>query len=193
MEEQSFTLNNRFIVKPSLGIIRDAQTGKETRIEPRLMSLLCLLAENHEQLVARPVITKQIWDDYGNADEGLTQAISYLRKVLADDEKILIETVPKKGYVLHAKLVYNEPQNENLEYVHGARRGKFMLIAAVIFVLVVALFFIFKSRQEQKQGNPDTIRPGQNTHAGDTTTKDANPDRQPDTVKPAQSGADKVK
>jgi DNA-binding winged helix-turn-helix (wHTH) protein len=182
MEEQSFILNNRFIVKPSLGVIRDAQTGQETRIEPRLMSLLCLLAENNRKLVARPVITKQIWDDYGNADEGLTQAISYLRKVLADDDKTLIETVPKKGYVLHAKVAYDEPDG-SLKYVHGARRGKFILIAAAVFVLVVAVFFILKSRREQKQFNPDIIQPGQNTHAGDTTRENANPDKAPDTVK----------
>jgi DNA-binding winged helix-turn-helix (wHTH) protein len=193
MEEQSFILNNRFIVKPSLGLIRDAQTGQETRIEPRLMSLLCLLAENNEKLVARPVITKKIWDDYGSADEGLTQAISYLRKVLADDEKILIETVPKKGYVLHAKLVYDKPPAEELEYVHGARRGKFMLIAAVVFVLVVTLFFILKSRREQKQFKPDIIPSGQGFHANDTTHEGANPDKVPDTVKRVQPGADKVK
>jgi DNA-binding winged helix-turn-helix (wHTH) protein len=193
MEGQSFILNNRFIIKPSLGIIRDAQTGQETRIEPRLMSLLCLLTENNRKLVARPVITKQIWDDYGNADEGLTQAISYLRKVLVDDEKSLIETVPKKGYVLHAKVVYDEPADESLKYVHGARRGKFILISAVVFMLVVALFFILKSRREQKQFSPDIIPAGQGSHANDTAREDANPDKVRDTTKKVQPGADKVK
>jgi len=193
MEEQSFILNNRFIVKPSLGVIRDAQTGQETRIEPRLMSLLCLLAENNERLVARPVITKQIWDDYGNADEGLTQAISYLRKVLADDEKNLIETVPKKGYVLHAKVVYDKPADASLKYVHGARRGKFILIAAVVFILIVVAFFIYKSRRERKQFSPDIIPAGQGFHANDTTRENANPDKLPDTLKKVQPDADKVK
>jgi len=187
MEEQSFILDNRFIIKPSLGVIRDAQTGQETRIEPRLMSLL-----NHGKLVARPVITKQIWDDYGNADEGLTQAISYLRKVLADDEKALIETVPKKGYVLHAKVVYDGP-DENLKHVHGARRGKFILIAALVFILVVVAFFIYRSRQAQKQFNPDIIPAAQGIHANDTTRENANPDKLPDTVKKVQPDADKVK
>lgn len=193
MEEQSFTLNNRFIVKPPLGVIRDAQSGHETRLEPRLMSLLYLLAANNEKVVARPVITKQIWDDYGNADEGLTQAISYLRKVLADDDKTLIETVPKKGYVLHAKVVYDELPAEDLRYVHSARRGKFMLMVAVVFILLAVGFFIFKSRQEQKQHSPDVIPGGGRPAVVDTGRKINNADKRPDTNKAAQPDAEKVK
>ena len=194
MEEPAFTLNNRFFVKPSLGLINDAQTSLETRIEPRLMSLLCLLAENNERLVARPLITKQIWNDYGNADEGLTQAISYLRKVLADESKLLIETVPKKGYVLHAKVLYDEREREEeSKYVHGARRGKFMLIGAIVFVLIIAAAFFYKWKQVQKQGNPDVIPATQNSANPDAGRRGGGADTGPDTVTRPQTGADKVK
>jgi hypothetical protein len=101
--------------------------------------------------------------------------------------------VPKKGYVLHAKVVFDGPQRESFKYVHGARRGKFILAAAVVFILIVAAFFIYKSRQAQKQFNPDIIPAAQGFHANDTTRENANPDKLPDTVKKVQPDADKVK
>jgi DNA-binding winged helix-turn-helix (wHTH) protein len=192
MEDSFFTLNNRFVIKPALGLIRDIQTGQETRIEPRLMSLLSLLAENNERLVSRPVITKQIWDDYGNADEGLTQAISYLRQVLDDESKLLIETIPKKGYVLHARVFYDDGGKE-LKYVHGENRGKYILIAAVVFILAMAAFLIIRSRQSKPQFTPDIAPAIHKPISPDSTGINGNPNKLPDTTTKAQQGADKVK
>lgn len=96
MIEKPFIINNQFSIFPLLGLIKKNDGQNETRIEPRLMRLLCMLVENKGELVTRTFLTKEVWDNYGNADEGLTQGISYLRKVFNDDKKTLIETVPKK-------------------------------------------------------------------------------------------------
>ncbi|HZY36117.1 MAG TPA: winged helix-turn-helix domain-containing protein [Mucilaginibacter sp.] len=195
MNEGPFVLNNRFVVDASLGSVSDRQTQKTTRIEPRLMNLLCLLADNNEKVVSRALITKQVWDDYGNADEGLTQAISYLRKVLADDDKTLIETVPKKGYILHAAISAmpaEEKNAEELKYVPGANRQKYLLIAALAFILLVVAWFVFRS-MSQKSGNRDMISDGPPPGVVDTSHKVNNPDKRPDTVKKVQPDADKVR
>src|SRR5688572_15893584 len=105
-----FILNTRFKVEPNLSLVNDMEQQKEFRMEPRLMKLLCLLVQNKQELVTRETITKEIWDNYGNPDESLTQAISYLRKVLSDQQKKLIETVPKKGYVFRATVTELEPK-----------------------------------------------------------------------------------
>lgn len=154
MEEQSFILNNRFIIKPSVGIVDDGRTGNETHIEPGVMALLCLLAENNERLVITGFIIQQIWPDHSDADENLTKAILQLRKVLDDETKLMIEAVAKKGYMLHARVVYDE-KSDDLKYVHGAKRGKFMLIAAIVFIVVLAAIFVYKAKQEQKLHSPD--------------------------------------
>src|SRR5690348_12789412 len=102
MNTAPFVLNTRFKVEPNLNLINDMEQGKVFRMEPRLMKLLCFLVQNNQKLVTRETITKEIWDNYGNTDESLTQAISYLRKVLSDQEKKMIETISKKGYVFRA-------------------------------------------------------------------------------------------
>jgi DNA-binding winged helix-turn-helix (wHTH) protein len=66
------------------------------------MKLLCLLTSHAGHLLSREDIYQEIWNNYGGAEEGLTQAISILRKALSDKGKKIIETVPKKGYILHA-------------------------------------------------------------------------------------------
>ena|SRR6185312_4675501 len=192
MNDRPFIFNERFVIDPSLGTVKDNQTQKATRIEPRLMSLLCLLAAHKHSLVSRAVITKEIWDDYGNADEGLTQAISYLRKVLADDDKSLIETVPKKGYILHAAITEKQDKEERaapLKYAPGTTRRKYLLIAALAFIVLLAAWFVFRSVQ-QKPSGPDVIQAGQHP---DTGRKLNNPDKLPDTTNKIPPGADKVR
>jgi len=195
MNESPFILNERFYVDPSLGMVDDRDSQKSVRIEPRLMNLLCLLVARKETLVSRAVITKEIWDDYGNADEGLTQAISYLRKVLADDNKSLIETVPKKGYILHgvvSQIEQSEKKTEELKYLPRANRQKYLIMAALVFVLLLAALFVFK-RMSQKPGNADVIQLGSRPAFTDTARSSSNPDQLPDTTKKAQTDADKVK
>lgn len=69
----------------------------ETRLEPRVMDVLCQLAESAGQVVLR----EDMLDEHGS-DEGLTRAISILRKAyknVGNDDKF-IETIPKRGYRL---------------------------------------------------------------------------------------------
>ncbi len=71
--------------------------GGEIRLEPRVMEVLCQLAESAGQVVLR----EDMLDEHGS-DEGLTRAISILRKgykKVGTDEKF-IETIPKRGYRL---------------------------------------------------------------------------------------------
>jgi DNA-binding winged helix-turn-helix (wHTH) protein len=97
-------INKRFAVDSARGEVTDRETGAVSRLEPRLMKLLCLLAENRGKLVSRQVIIKDLWDDYPGGDDGLTQAISGLRHLLHDDQKQLIETMPKKGYYFNGRV-----------------------------------------------------------------------------------------
>jgi len=195
MNEIPFTLNARFYIDPSLGLVDDREAQKSTRIEPRLMNLLCLLVAHKETLVSRAVITKEIWDDYGNADEGLTQAISYLRKVLADDSKALIETVPKKGYILHGAVSSIQAEGadvEELKYVPGANRQRNLLIAGLVFILALAALIVFTLRS-QKPAGADVVQPGLRPASADSARNSFNPDVMPDTSKKVQRDADKVK
>src|SRR5690242_21266964 len=98
-DSQEFFINNRFLINSALNQVQDVSGAGKTRLEPRVMQVLAILAANSEKIVTREELIKQVWNDYGGADEALTQAISVLRKVLDDPSKETIKTIPKKGYL----------------------------------------------------------------------------------------------
>ncbi len=140
-------INKRFKVNVSRNEVLDEMTGKSIRLEPRLMKLLCLLIENRGQIVKREFITNQIWDDYPGAGEGLNQAISGLRKLLEDDQKKIIETVPKSGYCFQGT-IEEAPINEtNSKLQPKPFKTVYMLTGALV---VIALLFLVRYYQSTK-------------------------------------------
>ena len=151
MEHESFYINNRFFTDPATNIVKEIKGANETRLEPRLMLLLCILSKNEGKVVSREFLVKEIWNDYGGADEGLTQAISFLRKVIGDHNKEIIETVPKKGYVLHATISKNINEEEIKIEKTKLTFHKY-IIAAFVLAVLISGYFILK-RQFSKKTN----------------------------------------
>ncbi|MES2275936.1 MAG: winged helix-turn-helix domain-containing protein [Bacteroidota bacterium] len=100
MSGNVFLINDRFRIFPALNQVQDMQSGQTTRLEPRIMAVLEMLTAHAGQLVSREEMIREIWHNYGGGDEGLSQAVSFLRKILVDGEKKMIQTIPKKGYRL---------------------------------------------------------------------------------------------
>src|ERR1700733_1651645 len=101
MQQSLFLINDRFAVDTTKNEIWDKEKADRHRVEPRLMKLLCLLAAHPAELVTRENMLKEVWDNYPGGNEGLNQAISFLRKLLDDEHKKIITTLPKKGYVFN--------------------------------------------------------------------------------------------
>lgn len=112
METKELVIDGRFRIHADTHLLTDLDTHTTTRLEPRLIKLLFLLAAHPGQLVSREQIIRDIWNDYGGAEDGLTQAISFLRKMLDDGAKDRIRTIPKKGYLLNAAV---SPISNNAE------------------------------------------------------------------------------
>ncbi len=89
-------------VEPGLNQIT---TGDQThKVERQVLKVLAYLVEHSEEPVTRDAIISHVWEDADPNDEGLTQAISKLRKALGDrpSEGDVIQTIPKVGYRLVA-------------------------------------------------------------------------------------------
>ncbi len=128
MEE--FRINNAFTVVPEKNMVN------EVKLEPRLMKLLCLLAENPRQVISREEIIETIWKGYGGGDEGLTQAISFLRKLFNDHEKKIIETVPKTGYIFNADIELPAKLIGKITEKKKNRWPLYIIVGGIIFVLL---------------------------------------------------------
>ena len=139
MTTERFILNGKYLVDPTMNMVRDLTQVDGIRLETRVMNLLCLLAEHANQLVRREMLIKTIWNDYGGADEALTQSVSHLRKVLQDTSKTIIETIPKKGYVLHASLAAAEINSVSLKATKRFKGLKNWFIYPVL-VLFISCF-----------------------------------------------------
>lgn len=139
MKHQKFIINHRFLIDPFLNTCADQQTGKETRLEPRLMNVLSFLVSSVNQLVTRETLIKEVWNDYGGGDEGLNQAVSFLRKLLGDTDKKIIETVPTKGYILRA--VISEAQIVSTR--RSNRQRNFLIVSVILVIIVTALCLLF--------------------------------------------------
>ena len=75
----------------------------QVRLEPKVMEVLCVLAEAPNEVISRDSLLNLVWRDAYASDECLTRTISMLRRAFrflgCDD---YIQTVPKRGYLLTA-------------------------------------------------------------------------------------------
>jgi TolB-like protein/tetratricopeptide (TPR) repeat protein len=74
--------------------------GAHVGLRPRSMAVLRLLAEHAGRLVGKDEIIAKVWDDVAVTEDSLTQCIADLRKAFRDEERRVLRTVPRKGYIL---------------------------------------------------------------------------------------------
>lgn len=87
-----------FLADPSRNQLR--RDGIAITIEPKIMDVLCMLADCPGRVVARSDLIDSIWKVRFGGDESLTRAVSILRKTFraADATDVYIETISKRGY-----------------------------------------------------------------------------------------------
>jgi DNA-binding winged helix-turn-helix (wHTH) protein len=152
MDKGIFRINDRFEIDPALGSIRDLANGKESRPEPRLMQLLSILYAHKGRLVTRELLAKEIWNDYPGADDGLNQSISALRKLLGDHDKTVIETIPKKGYLLNAEVPAITGETLTAGKKRKARMPLIVSISTLV-ILAIAWALFLRSGDEPVKKN----------------------------------------
>ena len=87
----------------------DGPAGRVS-MEPKVMDLLQVLIDNAGIVVSRADLLDRIWSENYGGDESLSRAISLLRRAFGEirGSHQYIETVPKRGYRLIAKIAAEE-------------------------------------------------------------------------------------
>ncbi len=95
----TYNLANYRFDAQNYALIHSEHTHRLTHRESDILEMLCA---NKGSLVRRSDLLTTFWgrDDYFNG-RSLDVFIARLRKLLSEDEKVKIETVPKVGYVLN--------------------------------------------------------------------------------------------
>lgn len=129
----------------------------EQRVEPKVMDLLCLLADHPGQVLSRERIMAALWPGQIVGDDALARTLSKLRQALGDDAKSprYIETIAKRGYRLLAEVECADAITGTMPVDAGtppraadaapSRRGLWLwpvVVVAVVVSLVVVVFVI---------------------------------------------------
>lgn len=80
---------------------------------PKTAAVLAQLLEHAGQLVTHDKLIQSVWGDTVVTDNSLAQCISEIRSVFGAGRDNVIETVPRRGYILHGPVV---------QEVSGARK-----------------------------------------------------------------------
>jgi DNA-binding winged helix-turn-helix (wHTH) protein len=153
MNRDVLLINDRFRIYPALHQVVDKQTGRRLRLEPRVMAVLEMLIGRAGQLVSREELIHDIWHNYGGGDEALSQAVSILRKTLADREKKMIQTIPKKGYRLAAILETAEirPSKSAFQLPGLRQLARFTVL---LYMIGTAVYFLHSGLALPPQASP---------------------------------------
>lgn len=76
--------------------------GNSIWLRAQSAHVLRLLADTPGVLVAREEIFDKVWSGLAVTDDSLTQCISDIRKAIGDSDRKILQTVPKRGFILQA-------------------------------------------------------------------------------------------
>ncbi len=127
--------------------------GEQTqKLQPKLIKLLCYLAERPLEMLTREQLLKEVWEREFVNDEVLSRSIALLRQALGDDARrpVFIETIPRKGYRLLLQPVTGDVHRQSTE-----RHNRFKwLIGLAIVLLILPLAYMWLVKPEPQPDNP---------------------------------------
>jgi TolB-like protein/DNA-binding winged helix-turn-helix (wHTH) protein/Tfp pilus assembly protein PilF len=126
--------------------------GKHVVLRPQSFEVLRVLAQNRGQLVSKQTLLDEVWGDAVVTDDSLTQCLGDIRRALGDSEKIIVRTVPRKGYVFEGDLVVPGSETEP----EGGRRKLWLAGAAAALLVGVFLWETNDLPVEDSAGRPQS-------------------------------------
>ncbi len=146
-----------FWVEPSRNVV--VGTAGEAALEPRIMDVLCFLAEHAGKVLSRDDIIDAVWGRKFGGDESLTRAISRLRKVFGDTRSPprIIETISKRGYRLIATVRFDaaeatalvvDPPPGPAERRRRPTRGLALVAIAILVAAALAVGWIWRREND---------------------------------------------
>ena len=139
--------------------------GREN-LDPKVMGVLVLLAQNVGRVVSREELHARIWPHAVVTDDSLTRCVYELRRQLSHaggDEryKAMLETVPKRGYRLNATI---SPLTTESAAV-PAQPAKWPWLAAAAAVVIAAIAW-FALGTRDATGNSVAVLPFEDLSSG---------------------------
>jgi len=155
-----FTIGD-FRVDPARNVV--AGPDGEMPLEPKIMDVLCLLAQHPGEVLTRETIIDEVWGRAFGADESLTRAISRLRKLFGDARTPaqVIETISKRGYRLIAPVSLDSPTTPDEPAIpkRAGRRWLLLLVPILLGLTVGAFLYLHRPSAAGAEGLSVLVQP----------------------------------
>ena len=92
--------NGRTLDRAKGGVV-DA-SGSLHPLRPQSIAVLEALAAREGEIVGKDTLFAEVWPDTAVTDDSLTQCVADIRRALGDGDRIILETIPRRGFRLHA-------------------------------------------------------------------------------------------
>ncbi|NNF57714.1 MAG: hypothetical protein HKN04_05680 [Rhodothermaceae bacterium] len=136
--------------------------GETVRVEPKVMALLVVLAEQARMPVSREDLLARVWPDVVVTEDALSRAVSKLRRALGEEAEA-VETIPTVGYRL--RVLVSLTQASSADPAQQVTRWWLMAGGVVLVVSVWAWWMAAQgSRYTPPTARIVTHLPGVETH-----------------------------
>ena len=106
--------------------------------------MLSALAVRPGETVSKGALIQAVWPDTFVTDDSLTQCIADIRRALGDNEHVIVQTLPKRGYRLNAEpleaVVSNATAGTERARSRYSRRS-FILAAMVLVAAAIGAYY----------------------------------------------------
>lgn len=99
--------------------------GSAVELRNKSMDVLLVLAENPGEVISKDGLLNRVWGETFAAEEGLVQCIADIRRALNDEDKTIVETIPRSGYRLNGTV--------------QAARHRWFIPAAVLMLAIAVI------------------------------------------------------
>jgi len=132
-----FTFSS-FTLDGGRGVLQ--REGKEIALRPKSFEVLVFLLKNTGRLVSREELMQAVWPDVIVTDDSLTQCLTEIRKALGDDQRNIVRTIPKRGYLFDIPVEVPGPTAGDTAKMNSIRERlpSFWMIAAMTILSLAA-------------------------------------------------------
>ena len=96
-----------FVLDTDRGALQ--KEGVDVPLRPKSFDVLCYLVQHPGVLVTREQLLDAIWSGVVVTEDSLTQCLLEVRRALGDKSRELVRTVPRRGYLLDARVSVHRP------------------------------------------------------------------------------------
>jgi TolB-like protein/DNA-binding winged helix-turn-helix (wHTH) protein len=135
--------------------------GKAVDLRSQSAEVLSALVARPGEIVSKDALMQAVWPDTFVTDDSLTQCIADIRRALGDDEHVIVETFPKRGYRLNADPLHaaesatiagTEPSQAR------SSRRSFILVVLVLFAVAIGAYYGAETWRTSPVGSNDMPR-----------------------------------